>query len=98
MFDNPFYLSNHIRETLILQVEESGARTLSWNLSEFDKIGGYNTLRTVWASLKSEERTLGVKRSASVLMANRSGDDKDTGENMKFCMSLGLSGTCSRLE
>ena len=41
--------------------------------------------------MKSEERTLGVKRSASVLMANRSGDDKDTGENKKLCMSLRLS-------
>ena len=89
MFSNPFQLTEHIRETLIRQAEQSGARAISWSLSDFDKIGGKNTLRTVWSSLKSERRVRGVKRNAE--------SSAEETEKKKLCVSLDVSGTCNIL-
>ena len=63
-FNNPFQLAEHIEQMLRTQAEQAGTRALSWNISDFDKIGGQNTLRTVWNSLKEEHRVCGLKRNA----------------------------------
>ena len=46
------------------QAEETGRRALDWRLSSFDTVGGYNTLRRVFAKLKGDGRFSDWKRSA----------------------------------
>ena len=89
MFSNPFELADHIREALVNQAEQSGSRALSWTLGDFDRIGGKNTLRTIWDNLKFERRVIGVKRKMS--------DNGEEEESKRLCRSLDLSGTCGRL-
>ena len=68
-------------------------------MSHFDRIGGPNTLRMVWASLKSEHRTIGVKRGAADSDELGSCSDSDSQSSpKKICRSLGISGTCDKLE
>ena len=50
----------------------------------------------IWASLKSEDRTSGVKRTAGD--REESEDDEENNCLKKLCRSLGLSGTCQQLE
>ena len=93
-FNNPFVLAQHIQQTLIQQAEQAGSRALEWDISQFDKIGGKNTLRTVWASLKEEQRTKGLKRQVDLDSSTESYYEDD---RKRVCRSLGLSGTCDRL-
>ena len=97
-FSTPFELSEHIENMLKAQASQAGARALSWRLSDFDRVGGKNTLRMIWSSLKSELRVEGRKRKILE-------DDEDPntelgccGSSKRMCMSLDLSGTCSKME
>ena len=90
-FANPFQMSESVRRELVARAEESGARALSWNQSDFDKVGGKGMIRRVWNSLKSDGQVCGTKRSISV--------DSDEGdEHKKFKLSLNLSGTCDLID
>ena len=91
-FNNPFELSNHIREILVAQATQAGARALSWRLEDFDKIGGEGTLRSIWRDLKGEWRVHGVKRARS------EGDIEEERYRKRLCDSLNMSGTCEMLE
>ena len=77
---------------MIRRSEETGTRALNWSLSSFDKIGGANTLRSVWAKLKSNSRVKGRKRPAS------SSSNPADGNRKKSRVSLNLSSTCDRLD
>ena len=76
-FSNPFQLAEHIQEMLITQAEQAGGRALTWNIADFDRIGGRDTLRTIWADLKAEQRVRGVKMNASM-----SSDDEEDNKKM----------------
>ena len=91
IFHNPFELSDSIRREIVRRSEASGGRILNWSLSSFDRVGGSNTLRSVWAKLKGDERVRGNKRHAS-----DSGDPDE--EKKKLKVSLNLSSTCLDLE
>ena len=91
-FNNPFQLSTHIREMLVAQATQAGARALSWRLEDFDKIGGEGTLRSIWRDLKGEWRVHGVKRARS------EGDIEEERYRKRLCDSLNMSGTCEMLE
>ena len=60
-FSNPFDLSQHIQQVLRDQAEQAGSRAVTWTLRDFDKVGGPETLRTIWADLKAEERVVGSR-------------------------------------
>ena len=64
-FNNPFHLSDHVREVLKAQAEWIGARARLWRLGDFNRIGGPNMLRELWAELKYEHKVAGVKRNVS---------------------------------
>ena len=94
-FNNPFQVADSIRLEMIRQAEETGRRALDWRLSSFDEIGGHNTLRRVWAKLKSNGKVGGRKRR---------GDDQellDTDERpsspKKSKVSSNVSSTCDRI-
>ena len=63
--------------------------------NSFDQVGGYNTLRSVWAKLRDGRRVKGKKRSA---------EDHDSFSNIyenspkKTKVSLNVSSACERLE
>ena len=92
-YNNPFQLSDEIRKEIIRRSEETGARALNWSLSSFDKIGGANTLRSVWAKLKGKKRVKGCKRAASV-----SDSDSPDDARKKTKISLNLSSTCDKMD
>ena len=96
-FSNPFALSDHVQQVLRDQAEQAGSRAIDWNMSLFDWVGGPNTLRTVWASLKSEDRTVGVKRDAETSDETDS-DSDSTSSTKRARRSLGISSTCDKLE
>ena len=77
---------------MIRRSEETGTRALNWSLRSFDKIGRANTLRSVWAKLKSNSRVKGRKRPAS------SSSNPADGNRKKSRVSLNLSSTCDRLD
>ena len=55
-FPSPFHLADSVRRRLISMAEEAGARALSWDISQYNKIGGKGTLNSVWNNLKSDEK------------------------------------------
>ena len=59
MYQNPFQLSDNIRTELVRRSERTADRALSWSLNSFDKVGGKNTLRSVWSKLKGKNRVRG---------------------------------------
>ena len=95
-FNNPFQVSDNIRREMIRQAEVSGSRALDWRLSSFNEIGGPNTLRRVWASLKGNGRVVGKKRQAE---ENEMEDDinLNPGAAKKHKKSSNVSSTCDRL-
>ena len=90
-FSNPFQLTESVRRELIQRAEASGARALSWDLPDFDRIGGNGMIRRVWSNLKADGKVTGMKRSIS---DDSVGDDT----TKKLRLSLNLSGTCDRIE
>ena len=88
---NPFQMSESVRRDLVTRAEEAGARAMSWNMSDFDKIGGRGVIRRMWNGLKSDGLVCGIKRSVSV-------DSDECEENKKFKLSLNLSGTCELID
>ena len=73
-FSSPFQLSDNVRRGLIERAEQAGSRALSWNLSQFDSIGGKGTIRSVWKSLKSEDLVGGRKRAMVIVGAERNAE------------------------
>ena len=49
---NPFLMSDRVRDELVARAEQAGARSISWDLALFDKIGGNGTITNVWNRLK----------------------------------------------
>ena len=90
-FNNPFQVADSIRNEMIRQAEETGRRALDWDLASFDKVGGENTLRRVWASLNGDSRVRGRKREAE-----ESDTDSDN-SNKKLKISLNISSACERI-
>ena len=86
-FNNPFQVADSIRNEMIRQAEETGRRALDWDLASFDKVGGENTLRRVWASLKGASRVRGRKREA---------EESDT-ESDNSNKKLNISSACERI-
>ena len=72
---------------MIRRSEASGGRALNWSLSSFDRVGGNNTLRSVWAKLKGNGRTKGNKRRISDSDENENGDKR-------LRLSSDMSSTC----
>ena len=64
-FQNPFQLTDDIRSELFKRTEGNGAKALEWSLGSFYRVGGNNTLRSIWAKLKAKKRVRDSKRSAS---------------------------------
>ena len=68
---------------------------MDWSFNSFDQVGGYITLRSVWAKLRDGRRVKGKKRSA---------EDHDSYSNIyenslkKTKVSLNVSSACERLE
>ena len=68
---------------------------MDWSLNSFDQVGGYNTLRSVWAKLRD---------GRSVKGKNRAAEDHDSHSNVcenspkktKVCINLNTA--CERLE
>ena len=87
IFHNPFELTDDIRRGMIRRSEASGSRALNWSLSSFDRVGGSNTLRSVWARLKKDRRVKGNKREAS-------DSEESDNERKKARASLEISSTC----
>ena len=82
---NPFLMSDRVRNELVARAEQAGARAMSWDMTQFDKIGGRGTLTTVWNRLKGCGLVGGVKRPAS--------DSSTEGEDSKkLKISLNISG------
>ena len=80
-----------IRVEMVRQAEESGGRAFLWNLSTFNRVGGDNTLRNVWATLKGDGRVGGIKRE-------REEDDTDCEAALKKTkVSSNVSSTCELL-
>ena len=88
---NPFDLADRVRREMIARAEETGARALDWDVSQFDKIGGRGTMVSVWKDLKSDERIGGRKRGRSWSSCESEIDKK------KAKVSLNMSSTCSRM-
>ena len=94
-FNNPFQVAEGLRNEMVRQAEQSGRRAIEWNLSSFDRVGGENTLRRVWASLKSQNRISGVKRRAEDNTDTSS--DERASSPKKLRVSLNVSSACERL-
>ena len=94
-FSTPFELSDYVEDMLRAQTRQAGARALSWTQCDFDRVGGKNTLRAIWENLKSETRIVGRKRKNCGCSEEEEGTDT---ERKRLCVSLDLSGTCSRLD
>ena len=90
-YQNPFQLSEDIRNEVGRRSEASEMGVINWSLSSFDQIGGRNTLRSVWAKLKGGKRVRGAKRSLS-------DEEGSLGGEKKPKVSLGISQTCDELE
>ena len=73
-FSSPFEFADNIKRGLIARAEEAGGSALSWDLTQFDKIGGCGTIRSVWAELKPDELISGKKRPLSDFISQ----DEDT--------------------
>ena len=86
-FHNPFELTEDINQEITRRSVAVGSRSLEWSLSSYDRIGGFNTLRSVWSKLKDKKRVRGRKRHASE-------DIESDDERKKLRESLNLSSTC----
>ena len=87
-YNNPFQLTDEIRKEVVRRTASSGERALDWSLNSFDMVGGENTLRSVWAKLKSKHRVKGNKRAAE-------NHDSTSDDDIKRCKrSLNISSTC----
>ena len=87
-YNNPFQLTDEIRREVVRRTASSGERALDWSLNSFDMVGGENTLRSVWAKLKSKHRVKGNKRAAE-------NHDSTSDDDIKRCKrSLNMSSTC----
>ena len=64
-YQNPFQLTDDVKNEIMRQTEATGSRAMNWSMGSFDRMGGKNTLRSVWARLKSDNRVRGSKRTAS---------------------------------
>ena len=78
-FNNPFSLTCTVRDRMVEEAERTVARAMNWVLESYDKVGGKNTLRGIWAVLKGSKRVVGVKRGAST------GTESDNNNN-KECL------------
>ena len=94
-FNNPFQVSEEIRQEMIRQAEVAGGRALEWGLSSFDQIGGPNTLRRVWARLKGDQRVRGRKRSLDI--EGNTSDVIAGSMKKKKKISSNVSSTCDLL-
>ena len=47
-----FQMSERLKQELISRAEQAGSRALEWNSSQLNKIGGSDTIRSVWRRLK----------------------------------------------
>ena len=81
---NPFVMTDRVRNELVSRAEQAGARALSWDLSQFDKVGGKGTITAVWNRLKGNGMVGGVKRPASC-------SDDESSDRKKFKISLNIS-------
>ena len=87
-YNNPFQLTDEITREVVRRTASSGERALDWSLNSFDMVGGENTLRSVWAKLKSKHRVKGNKRAAE-------SHDSTSDDDIKRCKrSLNISSTC----
>ena len=68
LFNNSFQLENALN---------------GWKLDTFDRVGGPNTLRSLWLRLKSLDQVLGVKRKISEMIndSSSSSSQSEGGEN-----------------
>ena len=83
IFNNPFDLTDEVRRKMMLRGEQAAARAQEWNLNSFDNVGGINTLRNIWASLKGAHKVRGIKRSASSW--STSGEEKKLKKDYLAC-------------
>ena len=83
-FNNPFQVTDNIREGMIRQAEQAGRRALDWELSSFDRVGGENTLRRVWAALKGNMRVRGKKREPE----EDSSDSDNSSKKLKISLKI----------
>ena len=79
-FRNPFSLTELVRKRMIEEAELTGTRAIRWALSSYDKVGGENTLRGIWAALKDLDRVSGVKRDISTETGNDTTNKTKGGE------------------
>ena len=91
-YQNPFQLTDEIRKEVVRRSEGTGVRAINWSLSSFDRIGGENTLRSVWAKLKSMKRVKGIKR-----LGSNDENESSLCVRKKLKESLDLSFTCEEL-
>ena len=90
-FNNPFQVVENIKREMVRHAEVSGVRAMDWSLNSFDQVGGYNTLRSVWAKLRDGRRVKRKKRTA---------EDHDSYSNVsenspkKTKVSLDVSSAC----
>ena len=89
---NAFQICERVKQELISRAEQAGSRALEWSNSHFERIGGGNTLRSVWRRLKFLQMVRGEKRNLTL----SSGDEDDVmvNEHKKLKISLNISGTC----
>ena len=80
-------LAETLRREMVARAENAGSRALSWDISQFDKIGGKGTITSVWNMLKSDERVSGQKRPHS------STNEEEESDMKKLKMSLNISDT-----
>ena len=86
LYQNPFQLTDDVMREVSRRTEEAGSRAMNWSLRSFDRLGGKDTLISVWARMKSKNRVRGSKRSAS-------SSDGCSPDEKKLKRSLGLSAT-----
>ena len=90
----PFQLCERIRQELIARAEQAGSRALNWSLSQFNRVGGESTVRSVWRRLKSLQVVRGEKRVLSLSMS----EEEEQGDTKKLKISLNISGTCDLID
>ena len=90
-FSSTFEIAENVRRELVARAERAGTRALSWDITQFDRVGGRGTIRNVWNRLKSDERTGGRKRSHSTL------SEEESLEKKKCKISLNISDTKKNL-
>ena len=90
-FSSTFEIAENVRRELVARAESAGTRALSWDITQFDRVGGRGTIRNVWNRLKSDERTGGRKRPNSPL------SEEESLEKKKCKISLNISDTCDKI-